>query len=158
RSCRSVAWLLATLGNRWRLPLDARQGIIDTRPTRRGGRPDRGAGLCDLWIIQSTAANEHQVRTRLRFAEDRRAAFRTETPMHDVAAVSGHGEIGQLALHGQRAGGEAGVHGGVTGRQVLTYATPTKACRERCSGKAIAHRLAQTTTCYFHSVTLTLGP
>src|SRR6185295_3607772 len=63
------------------------QGLVDPGPLRRLRRPDGCAGRCQLGVVERSVANNNEVRTRLRGAEQLRAALRAETPMHDVAAV-----------------------------------------------------------------------
>src|SRR6202035_3426108 len=106
------------LGRRPRLALDLRQALVEARPAWRARGPDRHAGFDKLAVVERTRAHEDPM------------------PVRHVAAVRGQTIVPQLTAHRQRLAGEAGVHGGAAGADVLADAAPAGAGDDgRCADR-----------------------
>lgn len=60
---------------------------INTCPRRSARSPNAHRGFDVNRIVERSRTHKNQVRPRFRFAEHLRAASRTESTMHDIAAV-----------------------------------------------------------------------
>ena len=113
---------------RRRLAFDARDRLIDARPARRLGRPDRRRRAREFGIVERAGAHEDEMRARLGLAEQMGSACRAKAPMHDRAAVGDAAIVAQsrpksliaLLWKGR-------VHGRVAGADILAQATPAAA-------------------------------
>ena len=96
-------------------------------------------------IVEGADPHENQVRTRFGFAEDLRAALRTETAMHDRAAIGAAYVVGQRSGHVHRVLQEARAHHAAARAEILTDAAPTLPNGKRRVGVDLEpHRPAQT--------------
>jgi hypothetical protein len=122
-----------------------RQGGIEKRPFGRTIRPDDRRWRHKFGIIERARADaDRQPGGFDRFAIHLRAACRTKTAFHRVAAVRDHPEGGDRPFISYGRFGKLHVHCCRTARDTLTITTPAQACGDRLSIDREAERTAKT--------------
>ena len=119
------------LRGRWGLLLHTRQSGVDASPARCAGCPNGHRRACKIRIVKASNPNEDQVRSRLRFTEQRSTARRAKSPMHAVATVRDAREVTRLPYNLECRGAKASSNGSTTCPQVLAIAAPANARNDR---------------------------
>jgi hypothetical protein len=140
----------AALAGGRRLPLDARDSLVDASPGWRRARPDCYRWTRNLGIVQRSHAHEDQVRARFGFAKQVGSTARTEPPMHHVPAVGNASIVTKIAVDGECLFWKTGVDGRAARSDVLTEPAPTGSRNDGRRRDSVTHGLAQTSTSDVH--------
>ena len=133
---------------RWLL-FHTRQCRINTSPMRRTGGPDRHCRGGKIWVVECPNPNEDQMRSCLRFAEERSAAVGAESAVHATATVCHTREVARFPYDPECCRAKASADRSAACTQVLAIAAPThprgdwrfRALPANCTAKAPAcHR------------------
>src|SRR5215467_5892759 len=127
---------------------------LEGGPGRRARCPDRHLRLAALGIVERASAHADIVTPHLGLREYWCAARRTESPVHEVAAVGSARIVGERAFDRNCLARKERVHRAGARAEILAIAAPAMPREQRLGLDGVAHRAAAASARDGHSFLL----